>query len=100
MEQIQFISVSPEQFLAEVEKVVKKCLLAYDKQAKIEAQQKEVLTRKEVQELLSVSPTTLYNWEKESVLCQCELNLVCIIQERQLKHILMVNLYDYEKDLF
>ncbi|VDH15622.1 Helix-turn-helix domain [Algoriella xinjiangensis] len=68
MEQIQFISVSPEQFLAEVEKVVKKCLLAYDKQAKIEAQQKEVLTRKEVQELLSVSPTTLYNWEKESVL--------------------------------
>lgn len=68
MEQIQFFSVSPEQFFAEVQKVVNKCLLAYDKQDKLEEQQKQVLTRKEVQELLSVSATTLYNWEKSGVL--------------------------------
>lgn len=67
MNQIQFISVSPEQFLAEIKKAVAECLAKQQQENKKE-DGNDFLTSKEVQQILSVSPTTLYNWEKKGKL--------------------------------
>lgn len=67
MKQLQFVSLDPEQFLAEIKKAVAECLAKQQKNSKKE-DEKEFLTSKEVQQSLSVSPTTLYNWEKSGKL--------------------------------
>lgn len=67
MEQLQFFSVTPEQFLAEIKKAVAECLASQQQDNKKE-DEKEFLTSKEVQQILSVSPTTLYNWKKSGKL--------------------------------
>ena len=68
MEQLQFVSLQPEQFLEEIKKAVNECLINQQKNDKVEQGQKEFLTSKEVQQILSVSPTTLYNWQKSGKL--------------------------------
>ena len=65
IEQLQFICVSPDQFLAQIKETVKECLA---NQTNTENQQKDLLTRKETEQILSVSATTLYNWEKSGLL--------------------------------
>lgn len=67
MKQLQFVSVSPEQFLAEIKKAVAECLVKQQQENKNQ-DEKDFLTSKEVQQILSVSPTTLYNWKKEGKL--------------------------------
>ena len=67
MEQLQFFSVTPEQFLAEIKKAVAECLASQQQNNKKE-DEKDFFTSKEVQKILSVSPTTLYNWEKSGEL--------------------------------
>lgn len=67
MGQIQFISVSPEKFLAEIKKAVVECLEKQQQDNKKEGK-KEFLTSKEVQQLLSISATTINNWEKSGKL--------------------------------
>lgn len=66
MEQLQFVGLSPEQFLAEIKKAVNECLVT--QQSNKKEDDKDFLTSKEVQQILSVSPTTLYNWEKSGKL--------------------------------
>ncbi|MDM1550920.1 helix-turn-helix domain-containing protein [Empedobacter falsenii] len=67
MEQLQFVGLSPEQFLAEIKKAVAECLVSQQQDKKKE-DEKDFFTSKEVQQILSVSPTTLYNWEKSGKL--------------------------------
>ena len=67
MEQLQFVGLSPEQFLAEIKKAVAECLASQQQDNKKE-DEKDFFTSKEVQQILSVSPTTLYNWKKSGKL--------------------------------
>ncbi len=66
MDKFQFFNVNPEQFLAEIKKAVIECLVQQENNKKED--KKEFLTSKEVQQLLSISATTLYNWEKKGKL--------------------------------
>jgi hypothetical protein len=64
---LQLVQVPKDELIKEIENVVMKVLeaLNFGKQAENE---KELYTRKEVMDLLTVTDTTLYNWNKKKIL--------------------------------
>lgn len=67
MEQIQFISYSPQQLQGEITASVKNQLEEFLK--KYQPQQpKEYLSRNEVSKMLGVNLSTLFNWHKKKIL--------------------------------
>ncbi|WP_299183500.1 helix-turn-helix domain-containing protein [uncultured Chryseobacterium sp.] len=64
---MQLVQVPKDELIKEIENVVMKVLeaLNFGKQAENE---KELYTRKEVMDLLTVTDTTLYNWNKKKIL--------------------------------
>lgn len=67
MNTLQLVQVPKDELIKEIENVVMKVLeaLNFGKQAENE---KELYTRKEVMDLLTVTDTTLYNWNKKKIL--------------------------------
>ncbi|WNI39009.1 helix-turn-helix domain-containing protein [Chryseobacterium sp. SG20098] len=67
MNTLQLVHVPKDELITEIEKVVIKVLEAL----KISGQpedEKELYTRKEVMELLGVTYSTLFNWNKKKIL--------------------------------
>lgn len=67
MNTVQFVSLPKEELIIELEKVVMKVLEAIKFGQEPETK-KELLTRKEVMDLLEVTDTTLFNWNKKKLL--------------------------------
>ncbi|MGH1519749.1 helix-turn-helix transcriptional regulator [Chryseobacterium sp. JK1] len=67
MNTVQLVNVPKEELITEIEKVVMKVLetLKIGQQTEKE---KELYTRKEVMELLGVTYSTLFNWNKKKIL--------------------------------
>jgi hypothetical protein len=67
MNTLQLVQVPKDELIKEIENVVMKVLeaLNFGKQTENE---KELYTRKEVMDLLTVTDTTLYNWNKKKIL--------------------------------
>ncbi|UTX46815.1 AlpA family transcriptional regulator [Chryseobacterium sp. MA9] len=67
MNTLQLVQVPKDELIKEIENVVMKVLeaLNFGKQAENE---KELYTRKEVMELLGVTYSTLFNWNKKKIL--------------------------------
>ncbi|MFP3597944.1 helix-turn-helix transcriptional regulator [Chryseobacterium sp. SIMBA_029] len=69
MNTVQLVNVPKEELITEIEKVIIKVLeaLKFGQQSETE---KELLTRKEVMELLGVTYSTLFNWNNKKILVQ------------------------------
>lgn len=67
MSTLQLVQVPKDELITEIEKAVMKVLeaLKFGQQSETE---KELLTRKEVMELLGVTYSTLFNWNKKKIL--------------------------------
>lgn len=66
MNTVQFVSLPKEELIIELEKVVMKVLAI--KFGQEPETKKELYTRKEVMELLGVTYSTLFNWNKKKIL--------------------------------
>jgi len=66
MNTVQLVNVPKEELITEIEKVIIKVLeaLKFGQPEK----EKELLTRKEVMELLGVTYSTLFNWNNKKIL--------------------------------
>ncbi|MDO3425971.1 helix-turn-helix domain-containing protein [Chryseobacterium sp. APV1] len=67
MNTLQLVQVPKDELITEIEKVVIKVLEAFNMGKQTE-KEKELLTRKEVMELLDVTYSTLFNWNKKKIL--------------------------------
>lgn len=65
---IQFLQTTPEQLQDAIAERVTKQFKAYLDHLTIKSSQEELLTRKEVAEMLKISLGTLHNWVKKGVL--------------------------------
>lgn len=67
MNTLQLVQVPKDELIKEIENVVMKVLEALNV-GKQKENEKELYTRKEVMDLLTVTDTTLYNWNKKKIL--------------------------------
>lgn len=67
MNTVQLVNVPKEELITEIEKVIMKLFEAFKTGQQTEAE-KELYTRKEVMELLDVTYSTLFNWNKKKIL--------------------------------
>lgn len=67
MNTLQLVQVPKDELIKEIENVVMKVLEALNVGKQTE-NEKKLYTRKEVMDLLTVTDTTLYNWNKKKIL--------------------------------
>lgn len=67
MSTLQLVQVPKDELITEIEKAVMKVIEALNLGQQSETE-KELLSRKEVMELLGVTYSTLFNWNKKKIL--------------------------------